>query len=111
MIGKLYVGPHERLRAAVGVLSPLQLIPARLSEIDYVHPRDIAAVMAALPPTMERWTNHPWAVDAVPADRVIVLTEAGPLRLCDYPEYATRWCSMKNGELWTAVWESGFVKV
>lgn len=82
MIGKLYVGPHERLQ---GVVASNSLKPSRLSEIDFVHPRDIPAVMKALPESLERWTNNWIAVCAVPPERIYVLTVHGPRRLTDHP--------------------------
>lgn len=108
MIGKLYVGPHERLRMVMRD-SPGALAPPRLSEIDYAHPRDFAAILEALPEGSARWTNNVHAVDAVPADRVIVLTEAGPRVLNTHPSYPWPGQGMLGaGAVWSIVWEFHF---
>lgn len=91
MIGLIVIGRHERLREAYKqVGSARGIVPSRLSEIDYVHPSDFAKVLSALPETLIRWTNNPAVLDAVPLDRVCVLTRKGPQPFLEHPLWAVQ---------------------
>lgn len=113
-LGRLYVGPYHRLDTlSDDTDDAIHFIrPCRLSEIDFVHPRDFAAVLSRFHGHTGRWTNNPFVLDCVPPSIIFVLTAKGPRRLVDHPQWGVgrqdEWTSeggLTAGAFWTRVGE------
>lgn len=111
MIGLVVIGPHNRLREAYKTGgSPKGIIIRRLAELDLVHPRDFGAVLEVLPETLTCWTNNPAVLDAVPVERICVLTEKGPRPFKEHRSYET-YCvaaNWKRSAFWLLFGEEGW---
>ncbi len=111
MIGLVVIGPHSRLREAYKVGgSPKGIIIRRLSELDLVHPRDFGSVLEVLPETLTCWTNNPAVLDAVPVERICVLTLDGPRPFKEHSHYEA-WClaaGWKHSAFWLHFGEGGW---
>lgn len=74
---------------------------SRLTDFDYLHPRDFSAVTL----DADGWTNNPLIVDLYPAERVLVCSRTGVRPLSDHPDWPRWKAEMSSGEFWSLVGE------